>query len=533
MKTLNKITNQKIIIYERKTIMTDNNITNERRDKLKKIREKRKVAYPNHFKPQHQSYNLHCLYDQHNKQYFDNINNIIENRISVTVAGRIMLKRNMGKASFITIQDFTLINDSLNNKYNAKHRIQIYITANDITLPIYEEFKHYDLGDIVGIAGYLFKTKTDELTIHANKIILISKNIQPLPEKFHGLHDVETKYRKRYIDLIMNQDSKQRFIDRTNIIQSLRNTLIDKNFLEVETPMMQSIPGGANAKPFITHHNALDMNLFMRIAPELYLKRLLVGGLDRVFEINRNFRNEGVSARHNPEFTMLELYQAYANYQDMMNICEQLIKNAAIEIGAKSLQIEYQGLLIDLNNNFDRITMVEAIHKYNPEYSYSRLNDINWLKMELKNLQGNEVKNSDCLSVLQLMLFEATTEEKLIQPSFIIDYPTAISPLARSCNDDPEITERFELFCCGKEIANGYSELNDPEDQADRFKLQANQKDAGNEEAMYYDDDYIFALEVGMPPAGGLGIGVDRLVMLLTDAASIRDVILFPLLKKH
>lgn len=491
----------------------ENHIIAERRAKLTKIRQEKKVAYPNSFKPEQYAKDLHEEYDAYDKEKFET-----HDKVAVTVAGRIMLKRNMGKASFITIQD-------------ASGKIQIYLMANDLDPVMYEEFKHYDIGDIVGAKGFLFKTKTNELTIHANNITLISKSINPLPEKFHGLHDVETRYRKRYVDLIMNHDSKQRFITRANIIQSLRKTLLTKSYLEVETPMMQAIPGGASAKPFITHHNTLDMPLYLRIAPELYLKRLVVGGIERVFEVNRNFRNEGVSARHNPEFTMLELYQAYADYQDMMNICEELIRNSAIETGHKSLKVDYQGHVIDLHSSFARLTMTEAIIKYNPQYNQEQIQDIGWLKAELKSLK--EDHRSDCREILQLVLFEATTEEKLIQPTFIIDYPAAISPLARSFDNNPELTERFELFCCGREIANGYSELNDPEDQAERFKQQCAQKDAGDEEAMYYDADYICALEYGMPPAGGLGIGVDRLVMLLTDAPSIRDVILFPLLKTH
>ncbi len=506
----------------------ENHIIAERRAKLAKLRQEKRVAFPNNFKPQHIAYNLHAEYDNYSKEKFDSQNIEEANRVQVIVAGRIMLKRNMGKASFITIQDSSGVGS---HATQASGRIQIYVTANDLTTEFYEEFKHYDIGDIVGIKGYLFKTKTDELTVHANSIVMISKSINPLPEKFHGLHDVETRYRQRYIDLIMNHESKQRFVTRANIIQSLRHTLLTKKFLEVETPMMQAIPGGASAKPFVTHHNALDMPLFLRIAPELYLKRLVVGGIERVFEVNRNFRNEGVSARHNPEFTMLELYQAYANYQDMMDICEELIREAASKTGHESLQVNYQGHLIDLKKPFERITMVDAIKKYNPQYSLTQLQDISWLKSELKSLK--EDHRSDCLEILQLILFEATTEEKLIQPTFIIDYPAAISPLARSFDNNPELTERFEMFCCGREIANGYSELNDPEDQASRFKLQCAQKDAGDEEAMYYDADYICALEYAMPPAGGLGIGVDRLVMLLTDAPSIRDVILFPLLKNH
>ena len=370
------------------------------------------------------------------------------------------------------------------------------------------------------------KTKTGELSIDAQEVRLISKNLRPLPEKFHGLSDQEQRYRQRYLDLFMNNESKNTFIKRSQIIQNIRETLVKQDYLEVETPMMHPIPGGATAKPFITHHNALDMSLFLRVAPELYLKRLIVGGMNRVFEINRNFRNEGLSARHNPEFTMIELYESYADYKRMMEITEELVRNSANAAMGK-LIFDYQGKEVNLENSFDRLTIIEAILKYNPQLTLEQISDISFLKSEIKKLTRKE-PNSDSLAVLQLLLFEENTEHQLWNPTFILDHPLETSPLARQSDKNPAITERFELFVVGRELANGYSELNDPEDQAARFKQQVLQKDAGDEEAMHYDADYIRALEYGMPPTGGLGIGIDRLVMLLTDAASIRDVIFFP-----
>lgn len=491
--------NQEIIIDENRLIA-------ERRQKLAKLRENGN-PFPNDFKPTDYSNKLHAEYDQFTKE------ELAEKSVGAIVAGRMMLKRVMGKAAFATLAD-------------AKGRIQAYISKEKIGENAYEAFKHYDLGDILGISGTLMKTKTGELSVDATEVRLISKNLRPLPEKFHGLSDMEQRYRQRYLDLIINDSSKDTFIKRSKIIQVIRDTLVGQDYLEVETPMMHTIPGGATAKPFVTHHNALDMPLFLRVAPELYLKRLIVGGLNRVFEINRNFRNEGLSARHNPEFTMIELYESYADYKRMMEITEELVRNSA-KASVGSLVFEYQGKEVNLENSFDRLTIVESILKYNSHITLEQLNDVAFLKSEIQKLT-KEVPKTDSLAVLQLQLFEENTESKLWNPTFILDHPMETSPLARQSDVNPAITERFELFVVGRELANGYSELNDPEDQAARFKQQVEQKDAGDEEAMHYDADYIRALEYGMPPTGGLGIGIDRLVMLLTDSASIRDVIFFP-----
>jgi lysyl-tRNA synthetase class 2 len=427
-----------------------------------------------------------------------------------------MLKRVMGKASFATIQD-------------ATGRFQIYFTRDEVGEETYAAFKHWDLGDIIGARGTLFKTRTGELSVRVTELRLLAKALRPLPEKFHGLTDQEQKYRQRYVDLITSAESRRVFIARSQIVQAMREFFVSRGYLEVETPMMHPIPGGAAARPFITHHNALDTELYLRIAPELYLKRLVVGGLEKVFEINRNFRNEGISTRHNPEFTMLEFYEAYRDYRYLMDLTEELLREVARKVVGKTT-IEYQDVSIDLGAPFDRLTMAEAIAKYNARYSLAELAKPEYLKAALAPL-GVEVLATDGVGVLQLKLFEATTEEKVVQPTFIVAYPADVSPLARASEADPAVTDRFELFITGREIANGFSELNDPEDQAARFQEQARAKEAGDAEAMHYDADYIRALEHGMPPAAGEGIGVDRLVMLLTDSASIRDVILFPQLK--
>ena len=487
-------------------ISDDNRLMAERRQKLQALREQTN-PYPNNFKPQHYSQALHDQYDQLTKEQ------LTEAAIDVVVAGRIMLKRVMGKASFVTIAD-------------AKGRIQAYVSKDHLGEDAYTAFKSYDIGDIIGVSGKLFKTKTDELTVEATDVQLVSKNIRPLPEKFHGLSDQEQRYRQRYLDLIMNDHSKEVFVKRSKIIQKMRDILVAQDYLEVETPMMHPIPGGATAKPFVTHHNALDMSLFLRVAPELYLKRLIVGGLGRVFEINRNFRNEGLSTRHNPEFTMVELYESYADYKRMMEITEQMVRETALTATGK-LVFDYQGKSVNLEQPFDRLTIVEAILKYNPQITVEQLQNIAFLKAEIRKLTRKEPQ-TDSLAVLQLLLFEENTEHQLWQPTFIMDHPIETSPLARQSDSNPGITERFELFVVGRELANGYSELNDPEDQSARFKQQVEQKDAGDEEAMHYDADYIRALEYAMPPTGGLGIGIDRLVMLLTDSQSIRDVIFFP-----
>jgi lysyl-tRNA synthetase, class II len=485
----------------------ENHIVAERRSKLTSIR-KQKNAFPNKFKPLNTTSDIIKQYDSLSKDV------LAQEQAQVVIAGRIMLKRVMGKVSFATLKD---------NGYN----IQIYLNKANLGDEVYDEFKNLDIGDIIGVDGVLFRTKTDELTIEVKCFELIAKSLRPLPEKFHGLTDQEQIYRQRYLDLIMNTESRNVFVARSKIVQEIREILVKENYLEVETPMMHAIPGGATAKPFITHHNTLDMPLFLRVAPELYLKRLIIGGIDRVFEINRNFRNEGISTRHNPEFTMLEFYESYANYQRMMQITEHIIKSAAL-VSIGTLKFEYQGREVDLESSFDQLTITQAIAKYNPDYTEQVLDSIEFLEQELIRItkSSNHVGNSKGL--LHLKLFEETTETKLWNPTYIIDYPVDISPLARSSDVNPEITERFELFVVGRELANGYSELNDPEDQSARFKLQVAQKDSGDEEAMHYDADYINALEYGMPHTGGCGIGIDRLVMLLTNSASIRDVILFP-----
>ena len=485
---------------------SDNKLIAERREKLKELR-KQGNPFKNHFRPKDFAQEITEQYDGLDKDSLE------EKRIEVTIAGRIMLKRVMGKASFAHIQDTT-------------GKIQIYVARDDLPEGVYnEQFKKWDIGDIVGLTGSLFKTKVGELSIKVSSIELITKSLRPLPEKFHGLADQEIRYRQRYVDLIVNEKSRETFVLRSKIISYIRNFFTDNCFLEVETPMMHVIPGGATARPFITHHNALDMDLYLRIAPELYLKRLIVGGIDRVFEINRNFRNEGLSTRHNPEFTMIEFYQAYANYDDLMNLTEKLLVGIAKEVIGRE-EISYQGVHFDFSKKFDRLTVEEAILKYNSDISSADINQIN-IANTLKKLKIT-AKDSWGYGKSLIEIFEATTEEKLIQPTFITRYPTEVSPLARKNDDDPEITDRFELFIGGREIANGFSELNDAEDQSERFKKQVEDKDSGDDEAMHYDADYIRALEYGMPPTAGEGIGIDRLVMLFTDAPSIRDVLLFP-----
>ena len=474
----------------------DNKLIEERREKLKALRA-RGVAYPNDFRREHLAGDLHRGFGERSKEELEKV------AAPAKVAGRMMLKRVMGKASFATLQDST-------------GRIQAYITQD---VPGYEDFKHWDLGDILGVEGHLFKTMKGELTVHARKISLIAKALQPLPEKFHGLSDHEMRYRQRYLDLIVNPQVRDVFTKRTEIIRVLREELAREGYVEVETPMMQPIPGGAAARPFKTHHNALDMDLYLRIAPELYLKRLVVGGLERVFEINRNFRNEGISTRHNPEFTMLEWYCAYEDWQYMMASTERLVRAAA-----GNATVTYQGKPINLGKPFARLPIPDAIRKQGIQ---GDLRDRAFLSSKLNSL-GVEHEKHQGWGALQLMLFEAVAEKHLIEPTFVTDFPAEVSPLSRRRDSDPDVADRFELFIDAKEIANGFSELNDPEDQAARFLEQAKAKDAGDQEAMHYDADYIRALEYGMPPAAGGGLGIDRLVMLLTDSPSIRDVILFP-----
>jgi lysyl-tRNA synthetase class 2 len=496
----------------------ENQLIAERREKLKAIRERQAqghgVAFPNDFKPAHHATTLHELHGDKTSEV------LTEEGQFAKVAGRMMLKRVMGKASFATLQDSTA-------------RIQIYVTRDDVGEEIYADFKHWDLGDIVACEGKLFKTRTGELSIHASSIRMLTKSLRPMPDKFHGVHDQEIKYRQRYVDLMTDETARKRFVARSKAVSGIREFMVQHNFLEVETPMLHPIPGGANAKPFTTHHNALDQEMFLRIAPELYLKRLIVGGFERVFEINRNFRNEGISVRHNPEFTMMEFYAAYWNYQDLMSFTEELVRDAAMK-AAGTLLLTYGGKAVDLSQPFERLTIPEAILKYTD--AGDNVGNAEWLIDALKKLGFKEDKDklsTRSLASLQVMYFEETVEEKLWQPTFICEHPVEISPLARASDVRPEVTERFELYITGREFGNGFSELNDAEDQAARFQAQVTAKDSGDDEAMFFDHDFVRALEYGMPPTGGCGIGIDRLMMLLTDSPSIRDVILFPALRRE
>ncbi|MDR0528098.1 MAG: lysine--tRNA ligase [Zoogloeaceae bacterium] len=488
----------------------ENKLMAERRQKLAEWRA-RGQAYPNDWKRDNTAGRLHELYDCKAPEALEDL------PVFVRVAGRVMLRRVMGKASFASLQDLS-------------GRIQVYVSRNDVGETAYEDFKRGDIGDILGVSGTLMKTKTGELSIRAAEIRLLTKALRPLPDKFHGLSDVEQKYRQRYVDLIINEETRQIFAARSRVLQGIRHYMREHAFMEAETPMLHPIPGGAAARPFVTHHNALDMEMFLRVAPELYLKRLVVGGFEKVFEINRNFRNEGLSPRHNPEFTMMEFYEAYADYQSLMNFTEGLLRHAARE----ALQTEtfvYQGRALDFSRPFRRLSILEAIQSRRPDYTDAQLMDAEFLRRAIRAAQ-EEVKPGG-LGALQLQLFEAVAEADIWEPTFITEYPVETSPLARASDKNPELTERFELFIAGREIANGFSELNDPEDQARRFQAQAAAKDAGDEEAMYYDADYIRALEYGMPPTGGCGVGIDRLVMLLTDSPAIRDVILFPQMRRE
>lgn len=487
-----------------------------RREKLEQLRQQDTPAFPNHFRRNAFAEDIIKAYADQSKEALETLHETQQTKIAL--AGRIMLRRMMGKASFMHIQDMT-------------GQIQLYIRQEDVSEPVYENFKKWDLGDIIGVSGFLFKTKTGELSIHAETIQLLTKSLRPLPDKFHGLTDIEMRYRQRYLDLIVNENARHAFIIRSRIIEGIRQFMLKNRYLEVETPMMHPIPGGALARPFVTHHHALGMDMFLRIAPELYLKRLVVGGFERVFEINRNFRNEGVSTRHNPEFTMMEFYQAYADYRDMMELTETLIRTLAQDVMG-TLNIEYQGKQIDLEKPFQCWTVKESIMHYSPEITEAMLDDETQAKALAKKL-GISLKPEYGLGKIQIEIFEKTVEHQLFEPTFITEYPTEVSPLAR-CNDqNPFVTDRFEFFIGGREVANGFSELNDPEDQAARFKEQVMAKDAGDFEAMHYDADYIQALEYGLPPTAGEGIGIDRLVMLFTNSPSIRDVILFPHLKKN
>ena len=492
--------------------MTDSNGQDEnkliaaRRRKLDALREGGN-PYPNDFHRNALADELQHVYGTHENETLEKEN------IGVSVAGRMMVKRVMGKASFIKLQD-------------RSGQIQVRVERDRLPEGVYADFKKWDVGDIVGATGILFKTNTGELTVRADQIRLLTKSLRPLPEKFHGLADQETRYRQRYVDLIMNESSRDVFRKRSAIVQYIRAFLDSQNYLEVETPMMQTTPGGAIARPFTTHHNALDMLLYLRIAPELNLKRLIVGGFDRVYEINRNFRNEGVSTQHNPEFTMLELYRAYATYEDLIDMVEALLHGMSDAI-LGTTKVTYQGEEIDFGKRFARMTVEEVILKFNPDLDENKLRDRDYLVGICEQL-GISIKDSYGPGKLQVEIFEKTGEDNLREPTFVTQYPTEVSPLSRKNDDDPFLTDRFEFFIVGREIANGFSELNDSEDQAERFQAQVADREAGDDEAMAYDHDYIRALEYGMPPTAGIGVGIDRLVMLFTDSASIRDVLLFP-----
>ncbi|PYE79217.1 lysyl-tRNA synthetase class II [Xylophilus ampelinus] len=496
----------------------ENQLIAERREKLKGLRAAQAagggVAFPNDFKPADRAAALQAAHGATDAEALE------AQPVAASVAGRMMLKRVMGKASFATVQDST-------------GRIQLYITRDAVGDEAYAAFKHWDLGDIVAATGTAFKTRTGELSIKVSELRMLTKSLRPLPDKFHGMADQEQKYRQRYVDLITDETARARFAARSRAVSALREFMVSHDFLEVETPMLHPIPGGANARPFKTHHNALDQEMFLRIAPELYLKRLIVGGFERVFEINRSYRNEGISVRHNPEFTMMEFYAAYWNYRDLMDFTETLVRTIA-EKATGGQRLSYGGRQVDLGRPFERLTIREAIVKYTE--AGDKVDDAEWLTHAVKKLGLSEEKHrlsGRSLASLQVLYFEETVEEKLWQPTFIMEHPTEISPLARANDDRPEVTERFELYITGREFGNGFSELNDAEDQAARFDAQVDAKHSGDDEAMFYDHDFVRALEYGMPPTGGCGIGIDRLMMLLTDSPSIRDVILFPALRRE
>ena len=483
-----------------------NKLIKERRSKLSSLRESG-FNFPKPIPIDSYCIDLNNKHEESSKEDLESLNK------EVTIGGRMMAKRIMGKSSFSKIKDGT-------------SSIQIFINSKNVSEELYEQFKTYDVGDILWVKGTLFKTKTDELTINANEIVLLTKSLRPLPEKYHGLTDTETRYRKRYLDLIMSNESRDVFENRSKIITTIRRYLNEQDILEVETPMMQPIPGGAIARPFVTHHNTLDKDFYLRIAPELYLKRLVVGGMHRVYEINRSFRNEGVSTQHNPEFTMLELYLAFASYEEIMTLVEEMVIEVSKDLFG-STTITYQDREYDLSGPYKRITLEESVMEFNPDMSREKLRDQQYLLGVCKKLK---IKNSKDMSAGKLLLeiFEKTVEEHLIEPTFITAYPKDVSPLSRANDDDPWLVDRFEFFLAGRELANGFHELNDPDDQSQRFKDQVKERDSGDDEAMVYDEDYIQALEYGMPPTSGLGVGIDRLTMIFTDKPSIRDVLLFP-----
>ncbi len=484
----------------------ENEIIALRKSHLRRLKEKGN-AFPNDFRRKHKAAELHDAFDEKTKEELQ------QDPTETSVAGRIVLRRLMGKASFVTLQD-------------VSGRIQLYINQGDLGEEAYDDFKSWDIGDIIGASGHVMKTNKGELSVRVGNIRLLTKSLRPLPEKHKGLTDTETRFRQRYLDLMVNEESRQIFIRRTKIIDCIRRFMNDRDFMEVETPMMQPIPGGATAAPFSTHYNALDTTMYLRVAPELNLKRLVVGGFERVYEINRNFRNEGMSAKHSPEFTMLEFYWAYSDFNDLMDMTENMFRNVAQSV-LGSTKFTYQNTEIDFGQPFQRKTMTEAILEYNPKVTSDELEDPE-KAAELAKSVGVEVDDNWGLGKLVMEIFEALVEDKIVQPIFITQHPLEVSPLARRNDDNPDLADRFELFIMGKEIANGFSELNDSEDQAERFHAQVAAKDAGDEEAMHFDADYITALEYGLPPTAGEGVGIDRLVMLLTDSASIRDVVLFP-----
>ena len=493
-------------------ISTEEQLIAKRRDKLEALRESLgSNPYRNGFKRDSLAGNLQSEYSDTTSEQLTTL------KRKVSIAGRLMTQRIMGKASFAHVRDMT-------------GDIQIYVKRDSLPEGVYQDFKKWDLGDIVFARGEMFRTQKGELSVLVDEISLVTKSLRPLPEKWHGLSDLESRYRQRYLDLIMSDSSRDLFRKRTHVINFVREFLTKRDFLEVETPMMHPIPGGASARPFVTHHNSLDMDLFLRVAPELYLKRLVVGGFEKIFEINRNFRNEGLSTRHNPEFTMVEFYQAYAAYEDLMDLTENMLRELSISIFGES-DLIYQDTKYDFGAPFERVTVLDSVVNYNDGVAENELADLDSIRLVAEKL-GVHIEDSYGRGKILIEIFEKTVEPNLEGPVFITHYPAEVSPLARRCDDDPFVTERFEFFVAGREIANGFSELNDPEDQAERFRAQVAAKDGGDMEAMHFDEDYITALEYGMPPTAGEGIGIDRLVMLFTDAASIRDVLLFPQMKQ-